>query len=76
MFEIALIIAVVTAFTELVKRLDLVPVKYLPTVSIALGIAGGILYLPGSLKEQVMYGLMMGLAASGLFDQSKIITKK
>ncbi len=76
MFEVALIIAVVTAFTELIKRLELIPIKYLPTLSLVLGIAGGILYLPGSLKEQFMYGLMIGLAAAGLFDQSKIITKK
>lgn len=74
MFDIALIIAVVLALTELIKQLGLSK-KYLPVASLVLGLLAGIFYVNGSLQEQIMYGLIIGLSASGLFDQSKIITK-
>lgn len=76
MFEFGLIIAVIVALNELFKRSLGVPKKYLPIISLVLGVLAGIFYLEGSLKEQVFYGLIIGLSASGLFDQSKIITKK
>ncbi|MBY0122137.1 holin [Bacillus sp. S/N-304-OC-R1] len=77
MFEIAIIIAVVLALTEFVKRMDWIPAKYVPAVSLVLGLLAGIFYVDVStLEEQIMFGLMIGLSAAGLFDQSKIITKK
>lgn len=76
MFDIALIIAVVMAATQLIKNLEFITKKYLPVVSLLLGLLAGIFYLDGNIQEQIMYGLMIGLSASGLFDQSKIITKK
>ncbi len=72
MFELAVLIAVVVAITEGVKRFN-VPAKYLPIVSLALGLVAGIFYVDGILKEQIMYGLMIGLSASGLFDQTKVL---
>ncbi|GIO26380.1 holin [Ornithinibacillus bavariensis] len=75
MFEIALIIAVVLALTELLKQL-VVSKKYLPVASLILGLLAGVFYVGGTLQEQIMYGLMIGLSAAGLFDQSKIVTKK
>jgi len=74
MFDIALLITVIVALTQLVK--NFVPNKFLPVVSLILGLIAGIFYADGDLKNQVMYGLMIGLSASGLFDQSKIVTKK
>lgn len=77
MFEITIIIAVVLALTEFVKRLDWLPVKYVPAVALVLGLLAGIFYVEVStLQGRIMYGLMIGLSAAGLFDQSKIITKK
>lgn len=76
MFEIAIVIAVVVALTEFVKRIDVVPAKYLPAISLVLGILAGIFYVDvPALSEKVMFGLMIGLSASGLFDQSKIVKK-
>lgn len=74
MFDIALIIAVVVALTQLIK--PLVSNKYLPLISLILGLIGGYFYIDGLLHERIMYGLMIGLSANGLFDQSKIVTKK
>jgi hypothetical protein len=76
MFEIAIIIAVVMALTEFVKRMDFIPAKYLPAVSLVLGLLAGLFYVDEPLlKDQIMYGLMIGLSASGLFDQSKLLKK-
>lgn len=75
MFEIALIVAVVVALLEVVKKLDVVNKKYIPVVALAIGIVAGLFYMDGTVKEQIFYGLMIGLTACGLFDQSKIIKK-
>lgn len=74
MADVALLITIVVAFTQLVK--SFIPNKYLPALTLILGVIAGVFYVDGSLKEQIMYGLMIGLSAAGLFDQSKIITKK
>lgn len=77
MFEITIIIAVVLALTEFIKRLGFLPVKYLPAASVALGLLAGIFYVDvATMQEKIMFGLMIGLSAAGLFDQSKIISKK
>ena len=76
MFEIAIIIAVVLALTELTKKMAFIPTKYQPVVSLFLGLAAGLFYVDvPSFREKVFYGLMIGLSAAGLFDQKKIITK-
>jgi hypothetical protein len=74
MFEITVIIAVVIALTQFAKKY--ISTKYLPAVSLVLGLLAGVFYVGGSIQEQIMYGLMIGLSASGLFDQTKIVTKK
>ena len=77
MFEIAIVIAVVLVMTEFVKRMGIVPEKYLPAVSLVLGIMAGLFYVDvATMQEKIMFGLMIGLSAAGLFDQSKIVTKK
>lgn len=77
MFEIAIVIAVVLALTEFIKRIGFLPEKYLPVVSLLLGLLAGIFYIDVvTLQEKIMFGLMIGLSAAGLFDQSKIVTKK
>lgn len=75
MFEIGMIIAVVIALVELMKRMEFVSTKFLPLASLLLGVFAGLIYLEGELKEKVFYGMMIGLSASGLFDQTKIVKK-
>lgn len=72
MIDIALLIAVVVALTELFKHVG-TPKKYLPLVALAIGIIAGVFYLDYPVKEQILYGVIIGLSASGLFDQTKII---
>ena len=74
--DIAIIIAVVIGVTQLVKGLKIVPIRFLPLVSLIIGVAAGLLYGDGDLKTNILVGIMVGLSASGLFDQTKILTKK
>ena len=74
--EIAVIIGVVVGLTQLFKGMKVVPVKYLPLLSLVFGVLGGIAYGGGELKENIIMGVMIGLSASGLFDQTKIVSKK
>ncbi|MCQ6275743.1 holin [Bacillus sp. V3B] len=74
MIDVALIIGVVVALTQLAKTF--VSNKYLPLISLVLGLIGGYFYIDAVIQERILYGLMVGLSASGLFDQSKIVTKK
>lgn len=76
MFEIAILVAFVFAVTELVKMVNVFNAKYLPLFSLGLGLIIGLTYLDYSAKENALIGAMIGLAAAGLFDQSKILTKK
>jgi len=76
MIDIALLIAVVIALTEVAKRTFRVDKKYLPLLSLGLGIIAGIVYLDGSVKDVILQGIIVGLSASGLFDQSKIVGDK
>ncbi|WAA10038.1 holin [Fervidibacillus albus] len=77
MFELAFLISIVTALTEVVKRFGWVKKNYLPAVSLIFGMVASFTYVNAeTIREKVMYGLIIGLSASGLFDQTKMITKK
>jgi NhaP-type Na+/H+ or K+/H+ antiporter len=76
MFEIGIILAVIVALSQLAKNLG-TPAKFIPLVNIVLGLAAGLFVLDiQTVQEQIMTGLMIGLSASGLFDQTKVVTKK
>ena len=74
MVEITLIIGVVVAMTQLAK--PVISAKYLPALSLLLGIVTGIFYVDGDMKMRIFNGIVIGLSAAGLFDQSKFFTKK
>lgn len=69
------VVAVIMGLVQLVKKLEWFPAKYLPLLSLILGIVSGIIYFEGPIQNKVMFGIILGLSAAGLFDQSKIITK-
>ncbi|GEK57134.1 hypothetical protein CHL76_02265 [Marinococcus halophilus] len=71
MIEMGIIIAVITALGEGIKKAG-VPKKFMPVVSIVLGVTGGLFFVDGDVANQVFYGVAMGLGASGLFDISKV----
>lgn len=74
-YDVALI-PLIVALIELLKGAGL-PKKWLPIVSIILGIAGGVVYIcPHDLKGGIIIGLMLGLSASGLYSGSKHMIEK
>lgn len=74
--DIALIVTVIIALGEIIKKMEVLPVKYLPIINVVLGVVAGIVYLDGAIEETVLQGLIIGLTASGVFDLSKAKTKK
>lgn len=74
MFELGVIVALVVGIGQVAK--GFVPTKFMPIVSLVIGIVSGFVFLDGAIEEKVFYGIAIGLAASGLFDVAKISTKK
>ena len=73
------LVAIVTAVVEVLKRTFNIPKRYLPIVSIAVGILIAVIMWPLSEYElyyMLVVGLIAGLAASGTFDALKAIGKK
>ncbi|WP_033829086.1 hypothetical protein [Bacillus andreraoultii] len=70
MIDYAVIVAIIVGLTEIIKRY--LPSKFMPIVSLILGIVAGLFYVEGDLKMQIFVGIAMGLAASGLFDVAQI----
>lgn len=73
MFEIydVVLIPLIVGLVELVKGLGL-PKRFLPVISLLLGIAAGVFYLyPDDIKGGILVGIMLGLSASGLYSGTK-----
>lgn len=75
MFEIGVVVAVIMAVGEFAKRY--VNSKYIPAVTMALGVLAGYVYLPhAGVQDAIMNGVMVGLMSNGLFDTAKMVIKK
>jgi ABC-type amino acid transport system permease subunit len=73
--EISLIIGVIIALAELLKKVGINP-KYIPVADLILGIAAGFVYLyPGDPKMAVLYGIIAGLSAAGLYSGIKNVSQ-
>lgn len=68
------LVAIVIALTQIVKDVGL-DSKFAPVIALVLGIAGGVFFLDGEVQYRIMSGILMGLAASGLYDVGKIPTR-
>lgn len=66
-----LLIPVIMAIAEMLKKVGFNP-KFIPVVDIILGLIGGLVYLyPGDIKAGILQGLIMGLAACGVYSGYK-----
>ncbi|AEH46803.1 hypothetical protein [Parageobacillus thermoglucosidasius] len=77
MFEIydVAIIPLILGIVELFKKGGL-PARYSPFVSVIFGLLFGIFYVADTMKEGIVVGLMLGLAASGLYSGTKNMVEK
>jgi len=73
MYDLDLIVAVIISLTELVKRVLPLHKKFLPIISLIFGVIAAVVYVEGKLQERILTGIVLGLTASGLFDQTKIV---
>ena len=68
---IPLLVSVIIAFNQLMKNAGL-PTKYIPLISMILGIGAGFFFLPGvNIQETIFNGIAIGLGSNGLFDFAK-----
>lgn len=73
------LVAIVTAVVEVLKRTFNIKKRYLPIVSIAVGILIALILWPLSefeLYYMIVVGFIAGLTASGTFDALKAVGKK
>jgi hypothetical protein len=75
MIELGVLIAVLIGVSQVAKGLGL-SAKFIPALNLVLGIGAGFLVSDLSIAESLITGAIIGLSASGLYDQKKIVTKK
>lgn len=71
MVEISILICTVIGLATCFKTLGLNK-KFIPLMNVVLGVLTSYIFIDGSWREIVITGLLIGLSASGLFDQTKI----
>ncbi|MFS1511319.1 hypothetical protein VQL36_02600 [Chengkuizengella sp. SCS-71B] len=70
------IVPIIVELVGLAKQLGL-GAKLLPVFSLVLGVATGIFYVaPGDPKQAILVGIVMELAASGLWSGAKNMVRK
>lgn len=72
--------AIIIAFAEMIKKLEIVPKKFIPLIDVILGIMSGLVVFGYSMGlgaiKGVILGLAMGLSACGLFSGIKNVKGK
>ena len=75
-FTDIIVLPVIIALVEGAKRMGLGS-KLLFPLSLSLGLLGGIFFIyPSDIKAGIFMGLIMGLAASGLWSGTKHVVEK
>lgn len=73
-------IAIIIALAEMIKRLEIVPKKFIPLIDVILGIISGLVVFGYSMGlgaiKGVILGLAIGLSACGLFSGIKNVKGK
>ena len=75
MIETGLMVAVIIGIIELFKQLKVIPDKFLPLVSLALGIIFAIIWSGLPFPDSLLQGLVIGLSACGLYSGTKNVTQ-
>ena len=70
--EIGIIVPIIIALDELLKRKVGINTRYIPVINIIISIIIAIILL-GNIKNGLITGLIAGLTASGVYDQTKIL---
>ena len=66
-----MVVSIILGVNQALKLVG-VPTKYVPGISVVLGIAAGIFFMPGSnIQETIYNGISVGLGSIGLFASEK-----
>lgn len=65
-----ILVPILVGILEAIKRTKIINDKFLPIISIILGVALGVLFGGFELKEGIISGLFIGLSAVGLYSGS------
>lgn len=76
MIELGFITALIVGINEMIKRYEYVPKRFIPLSSVLLGILAMFLLHQYPIPECIFIGTGIGLSANGLFDMSKLVTKR
>ncbi|CUB09206.1 hypothetical protein BN2127_JRS1_00990 [Bacillus cereus] len=76
MIELGFITALIVGINEMVKRYEYVPKRFLPLSSVLLGVLAMFLLHQYPISNCIFIGIAIGLSANGLFDMSKLVTKR
>ncbi len=69
------IVPLIIGLVEVVKKLDLIPCKFMPLVALVFGLgAGAVLHYP-DIVQTVVVGLALGLASVGLYSGAKNVSQ-
>lgn len=72
-------VALIIGLVEVIKRMELMPNKYLPLIDIILGMVSGVIvygiHLEYGYVNGILLGIAMGLSACGLFSGIKNLTE-
>ena len=72
--NMAMVVAIIVGISQVMKNVGL-PTKYIPLINLILGVGLSFLVLTGSsIQDIILQGLIVGLSAGGLYDQSKGIS--
>lgn len=70
MVELSMLVGIIIGICQVVK--GLVPSRFMPVISLLLGVVVGTSLIEGPVQHKVFYGIALGLAACGLFDVAKL----
>lgn len=69
------LIPILVGLVEVIKQAG-INERYIPIISIALGLIIGIIFTGLDIKEGIITGLQLGLAAIGLYSGTKNVARK
>ena len=62
------LVPILIGVLEVIKRSDIINPKFIPIVSLVLGVLLGIIFSGFDLKDGIIAGLFLGLSAVGLYS--------
>lgn len=72
MLDFALAVTVVISISEIAKRNGMAT-KFLPILNIGLGLIAAIGFMGVDLQEAIIQGILVGLSASGIYDNGEAL---